>query len=150
QALKLQTVQGRGEITLIGWPKEGTAADGSGRVPRQMSLRDVLALQNPVSPEDVTTEIYRRTARSVNWFRDGKLVQQSGIMGNTAAPTYQTDNRPAPEADQGPQPPAPGIDNNSAAAKAKPAPRKTPEAPVAAQQAGVPFDPTRPVDPQFF
>lgn len=145
QALKLQAVQGRGEISLVGWPHDG-AGEGTGRVPRQLSLRDVLALRDPDKPDDFYSEIYRKKARSVNWFRDGKLVQQgAGNGADQNQPGYQI----APDSEETPPPPpAPAPENK--AASAKPQQRVRVDAGNPPQQAGPETDPATAIDPQFF
>jgi Flp pilus assembly protein CpaB len=106
QAVKLQAVQGRGDISLIGWPKEGEGdGDGAAQIPAQLSLRDILALRPPLAPDDFVTEIYKKTSRSVNYFRNGKLAMQDTSYGGNAPVA------PAAGYRQGPPPPAPGIEN---------------------------------------
>jgi pilus assembly protein CpaB len=115
QASRLQAATGRGEITLIARPA-GEGADASGRRPGALSLRDVLSLKPPtvILPNDFMTEIYRHKSREVNFFRDGRLIQQinsyqpagAGAVGNS--PDYRNDNAP-PSTPPGPgqRPPEP-------------------------------------------
>jgi len=123
QASKLQAVMGRGDITLIGRP-EDEKPDPAGRRPANISLRDVLSLRPPtvMLPNDFSTEIYRRKAREVNLFRDGRLIQQSGAYpangvdpaGN--APEPQNYNNPSSAPGPAPLPgprPRPGPDPNA-------------------------------------
>jgi pilus assembly protein CpaB len=111
QAVKLQAVQSRGEITLIGWPGEADVeAEGAVRAPEKVSLRDVLSLKPPEKPNDFQTEIYRRTNRTVNMFRNGRLL--SGSNGNPSDPPLSdADDSTSPAT---PPPPAPGLDDNTA------------------------------------
>jgi Flp pilus assembly protein CpaB len=89
----LQTTSGRGEITLVARPQDERLAASTKRKP--LSLQDVLGLEPPPPTILFATEIFRRGARSVNVYRDDKLVEQ--LREEAAA------NAPAPP----PAPPAP-------------------------------------------
>jgi pilus assembly protein CpaB len=70
-ANRLQTVLGRGEISLVSRPP--SEADGS-RPPGPVTLEDILGIDPPLPPQEMAvqrpylTEIYRGTSRSVNGF----------------------------------------------------------------------------------
>jgi Flp pilus assembly protein CpaB len=96
QAAILQTTTGNGELTLVARPQDERLVSTGAR-PKPLSLEDVLGIERP-EPQKVflfATEIYRRGSRSVNVFRDDKLIEQ--LQGDQAAPPGVDDALP-PEA----------------------------------------------------
>lgn len=75
QAAVLQTTSGRGEMTLIARPLDERLAASSGKR-KGLTLEDVLGIEPPPPVILFATELYRRGSRSVNVFRDDKLVEQ--------------------------------------------------------------------------
>jgi len=104
QAEILQTTTGRGELTLVARPPEERLVSAGRR--KGLTLEEVLGIEPPKPPPPVilfATEIYRRGARSVNIYRDDKLVEQIRAEQN------QQQQQPADAAvpPPGPQPPVP-------------------------------------------
>jgi Flp pilus assembly protein CpaB len=74
QAEVVQAVSGRGEMTLVARPLDERVAAAGRR--KGLTLQDVLGIEPPPPVVLFATELYRRGARSVNVFRDDKLVEQ--------------------------------------------------------------------------
>lgn len=85
QAQILQTASGRGELTLVARPEnERNVAANS----KPKTLDDLLGLAPPPQIVVFATEAYRRGARSVQVFRNDKLVEElSSQPAPTPAPT---------------------------------------------------------------
>jgi Flp pilus assembly protein CpaB len=106
QGEAIQAVAGRGEMTLVARPENERLAAAGRRKP--LTLHDVLGIEPPPPTILFATEIYRRGSRSVNVFRDDKLVEQmkaaqEAATGPAATPPAPTPAPPAPT----PAPPAP-------------------------------------------
>ncbi|MBS0265047.1 MAG: Flp pilus assembly protein CpaB [Planctomycetes bacterium] len=86
QALRLQAIQGKGDLSLTALPEKtdeqieaarANARAESKAAPSQLTLSDILELPPPpAGPVVFETEIFRKTARSVNVYSNGKLVRQ--------------------------------------------------------------------------
>ena len=149
QADIIQTTSDRGELTLVARPPdERVVASGK---PKPLSLEDVLGIERP-KPQQVVlfaTEIYRRGSRSVNVYRDDKLVEQLRAEQtlppvDDTTPTSDPTVPPTPMAPvpmpPTPEPPAPGARIPSTA----PAPA-TPTPPAPSNDD--PFAPDSPATP---
>jgi Flp pilus assembly protein CpaB len=84
QSVILQTVEGRGEISLVARPEAESFGGATGRR-EAMTLEDILGITPPTPPTPpeppFETEIYRRTARQVNSFEEDRLSGQAGDPG---------------------------------------------------------------------
>ena len=104
----LQTTSGRGELTLVARPQDERLVASGKRKP--LTLLDVLGIEPPPPQILFATEIFRRGSRSVNVYRDDKLVEQlrdEAAANAQAAPPPPAPAPPTPLPPT-PAPPAPG------------------------------------------
>jgi Flp pilus assembly protein CpaB len=119
QAQILQTTAGRGELTLVARPEDERVTNVS---LKPQTLDDVLGIKPAPQVVVFATEAFRRGSRSVNVYRNDRLVDEFRNNPpandvptldpiNSAAPALQPAPVPAP-----PQPPLnPQLNNNGAA-----------------------------------
>ena len=102
QAAVIQTASGRGEMTPVARPMDERLAASTGKR-KGLTLEDVLGIEPPPPVVLFATELYRRSARSVNVFRDDKLVEQ--IKAQQEEKAAQPPPPPAPAPGTGVVPP---------------------------------------------
>jgi hypothetical protein len=132
QGEAIQAVAGRGEMTLVARPENERLAAAGRRKP--LSLHDVLGIEPPPPTILFATEIYRRGSRSVNVFRDDKLVEQMKAAQDAATAPAPTPPAPTPT----PPAPAPSTPPSTGAATLQPT---VPEAAVPVVPMPMPMTP---------
>jgi Flp pilus assembly protein CpaB len=84
QSVILQTVEGRGELSLIARPQSESFSGAKGRR-EALTLEEILGIAPPIPPTPpeppFETEVYRRTSRQVNSFEGERLSGQAGDPG---------------------------------------------------------------------